>query len=386
MSEFDEIRPYRDDEVDEVIGRLGLDAEFIEFITRYRFPRAMQLIPRLIRPLSSHLLRRRLGKVHSIVDFQSEVYRYVQRIVKHTITKYVDEGVDKLCDNRPHLLMSNHRDIAADSALLNYSLYQKGQDTVEIALGDNLLQKDFASDIMRLNKSFVVKRSEQGMKKIYAALMNTSRYIRHSLEAGNSVWIAQSEGRAKNGIDRTEPAIIKMLTLAYRKEGRSFGEIISVMNLIPVSISYEYDPCDQLKAKELYYVDSEGGYSKPPGEDLLSLAKGLGEYKGTVYLKIGEALSGDYQTAEEAAEEIDRQIIGMYELQPSHFAALSMLEEQPFCDLWNELKGRYESKRSSGEVEFSARLAECPAEQQLFFKKIYANPVVSKHVMGLLSS
>ena len=286
MSKFDDIRPYRDDEVKAVIQSLLADREFLDFLGKYHSPRLSRYASGLLRPLTRHVLRRALGKVNSVRDFQEVVSFYATRIVTETMSEFVFQGIENLEAGKAYLFVGNHRDIAGDSMLVDYALWMSERDTVRIAVGDNLIQREFATNLMKLNKSFFIRRSEEGAKKIYAALLQSSQYIHESIQEGSSVWIAQAEGRAKNGIDVTDPAIIKMFALADRKA--PLGDLVERLAIVPVSISYEYDPCDYLKAKELTAVQLSGAYKKPPGEDLLSLVKGLGEFKGKVYLRFGE--------------------------------------------------------------------------------------------------
>ena len=174
--------------------------------------------------------------------------------------------------------------------LLDYALYESGFDTVRIAVGDNLVQVGFATDLMKLNKSFFIRRSEEGAKKVYAALLQSSQYIHHSLRNGHSIWIAQSEGRAKDGMDITDPAIIKMFALAERKA--DFDNLIERLNIVPLAISYEYDSCDIAKALELQVTEQEGVYEKPEGEDLANLARGLGRLQRQGCIESWNAHSG----------------------------------------------------------------------------------------------
>ena len=166
----------------------------------------------------------------------------MNRIIRETTDGFEYSGIESLVPDQSYIFVGNHRDIAGDSMLLDYALYVSGFDTVRIAVGDNLVQVASATDLMKLNKSFFIKRSEEGPKKVYAALLQSSRYIHQSLKDGHSIWIAQSEGRAKDGMDITDPAIIKMFALAERKT--DFSELIQRLNIVPTSISYEYDPCD----------------------------------------------------------------------------------------------------------------------------------------------
>jgi len=365
MSEFEEIRPYHDDEVESLITALLADNDLLDFVGKYHSPRLSTVFPKIIRLGAKIALKRALGKVKTIDEFQEMISFYAKKIVAETSSGFNFGGLDELEANGSYLFVGNHRDIAGDSMFVDYALWLRGRETVRIAVGDNLIQRDFATHLMKLNKSFFVRRSEQGAKKIYAAILESSRYIHQSLSDGQSVWIAQSEGRAKNGMDITDPAIIKMFALAKRKQALS--ETVKALNIVPVSISYEFDPCDYLKAKELYTIEQEGAYDKPAGEDLLSLVKGLGEFKGRIKLKFGERLAGDFDSAEEVANAIDRQILDNYQLYYINYWALEKLALMnkkgcQYFDVWEKLKG---------DMTFS--------DSQIFELEMYANPILNKY-------
>ena len=226
---------------------------------------------------------------------------------------------------------------------------------------------------MRLNKGFFIKRSVQGNKKIYAALLQASRYIKESIESGNSVWIAQSEGRSKDAIDTTDPALIKMLGLAKDKE--DLNSFIQSLNIVPLSISYEFDPCDVLKAKELTVIESGETYQKPEGEDLISLAMGLSGQKGDVKFSMGTPLDQNFDDASDIAREIDRQILSNLEFYPINYWALSKLDEEPYKQLSNkytvDISGKYAD-------QLAKRLQKCPDQYREQFLRIYANPILNR--------
>tara|TARA_R110002072_G_scaffold104099_2_gene228425 strand:+ start:5282 stop:6460 length:1179 start_codon:yes stop_codon:yes gene_type:complete len=380
MSKFDDIRPYHDDEVKAVIKHLLEDQELLDFLGKYHSPRLSKYVAPLVRLVTGYVLRRALGKVETIKEFQEVISYYAKRIVTETMSDFVFEGVEQLDPTRAHLFVGNHRDIAGDSMLVDYALWRSDRETVRIAVGDNLIQREFATNLMKLNKSFFIRRSEEGAKKVYAALLQSSQYIHESIAEGTSVWIAQAEGRAKNGIDVTDPAIIKMFALANRKA--PLGEMIEQLSIVPVSISYEYDPCDLLKAKELSSIAQSGLYQKPSGEDLLSLVKGLGEFKGKVYLRFGSALQGNFESPEEIANAIDRQLLDNYQLYHVNYWALEQLALDPaadnggYVDTWRALGSTVQQDSTSA---FEARLAQCPQDHQRKWLEMYANPVVNKH-------
>ena len=373
LQEFDDIRPYEDEEVGEVIYRLLRNKDFLNFISGWQLSGIHHLLPWVARSMTAIYLRMWLGRVRSISQFQQRVYFVVRKIIEETTDGFVYEGIQSLDPSQSYIFISNHRDIAGDSMLLDYALYESGFDTVRIAVGDNLVQVGFATDLMKLNKSFFIRRSEEGAKKIYAALLQSSQYIHHSLRNGHSIWIAQSEGRAKDGMDITDPAIIKMFALADRKA--DFDNLIERLNIIPLAISYEYDSCDIAKAMELQVTELEGVYEKPEGEDLANLARGLGGYKGRVVLRVGTPIRGGYGSADAVAKEVDRQIRQNLELFPINLWALSQLDDPPF----NDVNAGFTIDTCDNTAYFEQRLHKCPEKARHHWLCMYANPVVNKN-------
>jgi len=229
---------------------------------------------------------------------------------------------------------------------------------------------------MRINQSFIVKRSLKGRREKLAALKQLSAYIRYSIcEENSSIWLAQREGRAKDGIDSTESAVLKMLALSKTRE-QSLGEALAELNIVPVSISYEYDPCDGYKAHELHVLRSEGSYDKGEHEDLRSIYSGIMGYKGQVFVAFGKPLPSGLETAEEVAEAIDQQIIGNYQLQANHFIAYEL---QHGSDAQVEqLKLAIDVDWTVKSDIFRQRLAAIPEAEKDIFIAMYANPVVQR--------
>ncbi|MEJ2132735.1 MAG: 1-acyl-sn-glycerol-3-phosphate acyltransferase [Gammaproteobacteria bacterium] len=370
--EFDEIRPYRDAEVADVIRRLVADRELLEAVVGFTFPRLWPLRA-LLAPAAGVWLRRRTRRIDSIRKFQELLEIYFARMVKASTDGFTIDGLDGL-DREAHVFVSNHRDITLDSGFLNYVLWRHGYDTTRIAIGDNLLGKPYATDLMRLNKSFVVRRSISGMKAMYASHALTSRYVHHCVDEGQSVWIAQREGRAKDGMDRTEPAIIKMFHLSRRKTA-TLAETIEHLAIVPVSISYELDPCDRMKARELLVRAREGSYSKPDDEDMQSIVRGIVGFKGRVHLSLGKRLEGAFERPEDVAAAIDRQILGSHRIFGTHADAYRRLggrEERPW------LAAAFEDYSQANRKRFAQRLEECPEEERDYVLGMYANPVMSR--------
>ena len=273
MDSFADIRSYNDDDVPAALQRLLSDRELIGAITSLKFKSLASPLGWLLRPMVALVLRRQMAGVTDIDGFQQVVANYMARMIEENTAGFSSSGLDALQRGQARLLMSNHRDIALDPAFTNYALYNEGHSTVRIAIGDNLLTKPYVSDLMRLNKSFIVKRSAQGPRQILAAYRELSAYIRHSIvKDGAPIWIAQREGRSKDGLDRTEPAIIKMLAMSQDKANQTFAEALAELRIVPTSISYELDPCDGLKAAELEQLASTGSYEKTEHEDVASIA------------------------------------------------------------------------------------------------------------------
>jgi len=266
-----------------------------------------------------------------------------------------------------------------DPAFVNYAVYQAGIRTPRIAIGDNLLQRPFVSDLMRLNKSFIVRRSITGRREKLAAYQVLSAYINHSIRNdGESVWIAQAEGRAKDGDDRTDSAILKMLHMSRKDE--SFADALAALRPIPVAISYEYDPCDQAKARELYIRATTGSYCKAPGEDDASIALGITGYKGRVHVAFGTPMDNVPEDAKQMAAAVDRQILCGYRLFPVHYLAYRLWDgRDPEIEVPSaaELFSREEVERA--EAEWAKRLAACPSVQQPYLIQQYAMPVRNQY-------
>jgi len=292
MGNFDDIRPYRDNEVSGVIRTLLNNAEFFDAVAGFQLPRLKRVLPWLTKKLVEKSLKKKLEGMNSIGDVQDVIAIYVKRIIDTTTTGLSTSGLGELPQNTPHLFVSNHRDIVMDPALVSYLLHQSVHGTIEIAIGDNLLKKEFISDLMRLNKSFIVKRSVQGREKLLASKL-LSQYIHYSIDEGNNVWIAQREGRAKDGLDKTDPTIIKMLHMGKRDGAQkmSLKECVDRLHIIPVSISYEYDPCDEMKARELYEIEHSGHFEKNEQMDFISISTGMNGFKGNVHLSFGTEIN-----------------------------------------------------------------------------------------------
>ena len=379
MGTFDAIRPYADSEVSAVLARLCNDPEFLDTLTRYRLPRLAGLLGWALRPLIARRLRREVSGIDSVTKLQARIEPYVDRTVERATDGISYSGLENLHKGRRHLYLANHRDIVMDPAFVNYALYHAGHRTPRIAIGDNLLQRPFVSDLMRLNKSFIVHRSLTGRREKLAAFQLLSAYINESiLKDDEAVWIAQAEGRAKDGDDRTDSAILKMFHMS--RKGEPFGQVIEELSLVPVSISYEYDPCDLDKARELYTRATAGSYTKAPGEDDRSIAKGITGYKGRVHIAFAKPINGASDDAKQLAQDIDKHILGNYRLFPVHYLAYAMWEGRDAelaVPAASELFSAAELAK--GQAEWARRLQACPEAHRPWLVVQYANPVRNQY-------
>lgn len=375
MHDFDEIRPYRDDEADAVIARLSRDPDLLRAAASLYAPRLARWLPWLAERATGRFIRLRTRHLHSVRDVQAWLSGHMARVIRTSVETLTVDGLEHLRPGEAYLFISNHRDIVMDSALLNYLLHQAGLDTMRTAVGDNLLSEPYAADFMRLNKSFVVRRRVTGAKALLKALSLTSAYIRHSLEEGASIWIAEREGRAKDGMDRADPAVLKMLALAHRDAPGGFADFVRRVRLVPVSVSYELDPCDARKAHELAVIAATGAYTKAADEDLRSMVDGIIGYKGRVHYGIGAPLDGDFADADALAAELDRRIVAGLRVFPTHVDAAARLGiEVPF-----------EAPAALPRITTSwrARLEACPAEELPFLLAGYANVIRNKVELSL---
>jgi 1-acyl-sn-glycerol-3-phosphate acyltransferase len=359
IDEFHDIRPYNDAEVRPVIDALVTNKELLDVLGRFKFPRLKALTGSLLNPLVQWALKREFKQVTDVASWQKIISKYMEKMLKRSVSELTYSGLDKLQPGRGYLFISNHRDITMDPALVSYGLDQQGLETARVAIGDNLLQKPYVSDIMRLNKSFVVKRSATGVREKMKAYMDLSTYIDQSVHTGHNIWIAQREGRAKDGIDATDVAVMKMLYMSKKKSGQSYADYINSLHIVPVSIAYEFDPCDKVKACELAALDSSGEYVKAQFEDMKSIVKGIVGHKGKVHVAFGEPLEGEFNTPEEIATAIDASIAKNYQLHGTNMAAHAMSEGQT---------------HPSSDVLLQ-RFADLTAKQQDYALAMYANPV-----------
>jgi 1-acyl-sn-glycerol-3-phosphate acyltransferase len=368
---FDEIRPYHDHEVNEVLQGLTSEPSFNR-ILKYLYPEwDIDHFKKIIR------------NIHSIDDFQREiVYEAIARVVKMTTNGLYCDGLENLEKDKSYIFISNHRDIILDSALLNFIIYGHGFKTTEVAIGDNLLISKVVIDLVKLNRNFVVHRNVP-TRQLYQYSLRLSAYIHHTLKDKNtSVWIAQKEGRTKDGNDKTQSGLLKMFGIASQED---FLHTYLNLNIVPVSISYEYEPCDNLKAAQIYKKQHNLPLNKTQQEDRDNMVAGVTEHKGRINFSIGRPIREElYQLKDipvkndqikALAKIIDLNIFKNFKLWPTNYMAYDLINnEERFKDKYTPEEKRdfenYIQKRLhtiSGDKD----------ELKQYFLQIYANPVVN---------
>lgn len=370
MNEFDDIRPYSDEEYREITRRMARNKYLKSFLRTLKWPNCPKILEAPAGKLVELFVRREMGKVDTIEEFQKDLIigRLMQWIVDKTTKGVVSTGLEKLQKNQSYMYISNHRDIVLDSALINYGIVKEDFRTTQIAFGDNLLINDFVSDLIRINKSFIVKRNLPLREQIQASI-TLSRYIDYTLKNGESIWIAQREGRSKDGADQTNPAVIKMLYLSQRKSGVEFSDFINNCRIVPVSISYELDPCDTLKGWEIHRKETRAVFEKTKTMDLVSMWAGMKGFKGRVHVHYGQPLKGDFKDDKDVALHLDREIHRGYKLWPSNYIAYDKLNNS----------SKYAKEYSEAERdEFLSRYKKLAAPVFEKVMKMYSRPVLNQ--------
>ena len=360
QSEFEDIRPYHDNEVPEVVDRLFNNPVFnLLFKVALKSAKPDWSSAEIMGRMKS------LRRAETVDEFQSFLLAPVAGLIERTTEDLTYSGLENVSRDKNHLFISNHRDIVMDPTLINYVLKTNGHGTTAIATGINLLNIGPVRDLMKLNKIVVVKRGINGGREKIGAMEIQSRFIQDYIRNRGSAWIAQSEGRAKDGNDLTNPALIKMLSYAGKKQGKSLTEALLEMNIIPVSISYEFDPLDVNKAQEVFNKRTHGKHKKWFLEDFLSMRKGLFGYKGRVHIAFGEQIT-QIDSKQGVVADIDRQIIANYRIWPTNEAAYGIVRDIPFSS-WEESTAKFLDRREK-----------VPAHLLGIFDEMYANPVVNR--------
>ena len=341
-------------------------------------------VPGMKHFLGSQMAEQILEASHTVsnsFEFQRDIVRpFLQYLKKNSLTNLSSSGLDQLDPKKKYLFISNHRDIGLDSAFLNLLLFDKGFTTTQIAIGDNLVKHRVAELIFRINKSFVVHRSGPP-RELYKASLALSSYIKDMVqEKQDSIWIAQREGRAKDGNDQTQVSLLKMLAMS--KGEASIQAHFNQLNIVPVSIAYEFNPSDLFMTKEYVARQEDPNYKKTFADDMASILQGLKGQKGEVHIAFGSPIVfaeeanelRDKAVLQKLAEDIDRQIHQLYRLAPiNHYAYQKMY---PTAVAGDSLA---EEQLKEYEQYFDERLSTFASAQRSaasdYLHHMYANPV-----------
>ncbi len=371
-NDFEEIRPYTDDEVRGILEILLEDPSFIQ-VVQYVFP-----------SWSRDQLFGLLKEISTIKEFQKNLmYAAIHAIADKTIAGLSNSGFEGLVKKEPYLFISNHRDIILDSAILNVMLFEAGLDTCEVAIGSNLLKSPWLTHLVKLNKNFIVHR-DIPTKQLFAYSLRLSTYIRNSItNTRSSVWIAQKEGRTKDGNDVTQAGLLKMLFLSGK--GDLIGDF-KMLNIVPMALSYEYEPCDDLKAREIVIKSQTGTYKKAADEDLKSMLAGITAPKGRFHMAMGTTLNEKLEKLDTSASKnelmkelagmINREIHTLYKLWPTNYIAFDLLnKDERHADKYD----RSEKDTFIAHIEKTAAKVDQPgALVKETLLNMYANPVRNK--------
>ncbi len=363
-SSYRDIEPYFGEDFDEAMKRLRAEREYIGAFACMICSGDLSKISRVVKDVTE-----RLDDVHSYDEFQKSITAgyFIPAVINTTMTDFTVSGGENLDEGKGYLFISNHRDIILDCMLLDYALLKKRKPLCEMAVGDNLMVNQFVEDLFRVNGGIIVRRNLPMREKFLASMKLSEYFVGTVTENCKSIWVAQKSGRSKDGIDATHPVIIKMLYLSQRNSGIPFPELIRRCNIVPVAISYQYDPNDINKGREEKSKEmNEGRYEKKKYEDLISMVKGLRCQKGHVHISIGNPIEKDLNTPEEVAREIDRQIHLSYRLFDTNYIAYDTVENtQKFSDRYTD----------GQKASFLSRFDHLSPDLRLFVLNTYANPV-----------
>jgi len=376
LTEFESISPYTDAEAAEALSKLA-EYPVVGLASRHFFPEE-----------SPDYLKNLFKRINTIDDFQILVMQKLVRwVIDHTARNFSYDGVSNIDPDKKFLALSNHRDIILDPAITQLVLYTNGIPLTEIAVGDNLITNKAIEYLIRSNRMIKVVRGITA-RELYLSSQLLSKYIRLNITEGkSSIWLAQRQGRTKNGYDVTEQGLLKMLDMSGTGDFQSNFE---ALNIIPMSISYEYEPCDIFKARELL-ISRKRKYVKAEGEDLNSIMVGIMQQKGNIHLNIGKPLTSEEIAAAAKCDKNDRyqlirhavdiRVIDGYKLWKNNYVAYDILNHSY----------RYSDKYEPADVETFVTYMEHQLDSvepelnredlRRLFLEIYANPVVSKELL-----
>ena len=371
MQKFDAIRPFYDSEINEAIIGV-LDHPMMKALMNFAFPN-----------VADEYWKEQLSKTHSTRDFQCNfIYQALMQVLAKTSEGMTTSGFENLEPNTSYLFISNHRDILLDTSLLNACLFDNKLVMTASAIGDNLVQKDFLYTLSKLNRNFLVQRGLSPREMLQSSKL-LAEYIGNLLQRENrSVWIAQREGRTKDGNDATHQGVLKMLGMGSDEE--NLMDYFKKVRIVPVSISYEYDPTDALKIPQLMAEANKQIYVKEKNEDFMTLMSGIMGQKKRIHIHVGKVLDEELDKIKEAfdntnkqiqalAQVMDDSILQSYKLWPTNYIAYDILNKtDTYKDCYTE------GEKSLFERRLEMRIDEKNCIQRAGLLAMYANPVVNK--------
>jgi 1-acyl-sn-glycerol-3-phosphate acyltransferase len=371
MQKFDSIRPFYDTEVNEAI-HTAVNHPMMKALMGFTFP-----------DVDEEVWKNQLKKTHSIRDFQCNfIYQAVQKVLKKSSEGLTTFGFEKLEPNTSYLFISNHRDIILDTSLLNVALFDHGLVMTASAIGDNLVQKAFLKTLSKLNRNFLVQRGLSPRELLESSKLMSEYIGQLLLRENRSVWIAQREGRTKDGNDATHSGVLKMLGMG--SDEKSLMNYFKKIKIVPVSISYEYDPTDALKMPQLIAEAKNEIYIKEKNEDFVTLLSGIIGQKKRIHIHIGDVLNKELDTIaaefdnnnkqiQALAQAIDDSILQSYMLWPTNYIAYDLLHKtEKYIAFYTE------NEKSLFERRLEMKIDENNPQMLESFLAMYANPVVNK--------
>ena len=374
MDTFETIRPYRDSEVHEVLAK-HKDSPIFHKLINHIYP-----------SWRAETASKKVDKIKTTQEFQETfIYAAMKAGIDRSMDHFSVSGFENIKKDQNYLFISNHRDIVMDSTLLFYVLFQNGYITGETAIGSNLLTSELVTDIVKLNQTFIVHRNLPTPREMITKSQELSRYMRLVLkEKKKSIWISHREGRTKDGNDKTNPGVLKMIAMDCKADKIDY---LLSLQIVPISLSYEFDSCDNLKANELTEIELTGSYKKDGSEDMKSIITGITQQKGRVHLAIGKPITKEDLNLEsgkiqdhfkELADQINLQIHQNFQLFPGNYIAYDLLNEgKTYAEKYNA----WEEERFLNHINKMLN-SRNDAESFETFKKIllniYANPIVNQ--------
>ena len=376
MSKYDHIRPYHDGEVNQALKAIG-SHPMVKSMLKFIYPQA-----------SEEYIEEQLNNCNSIRDFQTSIItRGIQNVLMRSSHGLTTSGFDKLDKDTAYFYISNHRDILLDTCLINISLFYNDLIMTASAIGDNLVKKSFLMELARLNRNFLVQRG-LGPREMLKSSKLMSEYMAEKVLVDNrSIWIAHREGRTKDGNDLTQQGVLKMIGLGKGED--SIFDYFKKIKIVPIAISYEFDPTDMYKMPELMAKHYEEEYIKSSNEDFNSILKGLTGQKKRIHISAGEVLNLELDDIansgqpvnkqfQQLASLIDDKIHQYYKLWPTNYVAYDMLHNtEKYSSSYSEKEKRQFERRVERRVDVNDNVA------LQNFLSMYANPVINKERLSV---